>query len=92
MNGHDAAIDATTIPQLDQRRVRLLLNKFLQTSQFPARDLGPPSASVRLGSNRASLPSTLQQPTNPRRTDPVKLGNMFPSASLRIAGLHDPFS
>ena len=91
MDGHDAAIDAAAIPQLDQRRVRLLLNQFLQPVQPLARDLGPPSAAVRLRGNRPPLPSPLQQSPNPCRADPVKPGDVLPGASLLIAGPHDPF-
>jgi hypothetical protein len=91
MDGHDAAIHPRAIPQLRQRGIRLFLYEFLQPIQFLARKLRRPSTSVRFGCNRSPFPSTLQEPTNPCRTDPEKPGDLFSPALLLITGPHDPF-
>jgi len=91
MDGHDAGVDAAAIPQLLQRRVRLLFYQLLQPIQLLAGDLGPPPTAVGSGCDGAQFTSALQEPSNPCRADPVELGDMLPAASLPIAGPHDPF-
>jgi hypothetical protein len=91
MDGHDARINSAAIPQLDQRRIRLLFHEFLQPIQLPAGKLRRASATVSFRCDRAPFTSSLQEPTNPCRADPVKPGDMRPAAALLVAGLHDPF-
>jgi hypothetical protein len=91
MNGHDAGGHSGVIPQFHQRGIGLLLDQFLQSLQSLPGILGRPSAPVRLGRDRPRFPPTLQQPTDPCRTDPEKLGQALPRAVFLSASLHDPF-
>jgi hypothetical protein len=69
-----------------------LLEQFLQPIQSLPGILGRPPTSVRLRRDRSWFPTTLQQPTDPRRADPEKPGYTLPRAMFLIAGLHDPLS
>ncbi len=91
MDGHDAGVNPAAVLELRQGGIRLLFHEFLESLQLPAGELRRPSATVGLGRNCAPFPPPLQEATDPRRTDPEKLGNMLAPTTLLIAGPHDPF-